>query len=347
MRALKSLLIILLAVVALGLILGLSVPKHSTVSRSAVVYAPVALVYDHVKSLQNMAAWSPWDDKDPNIKATYAGDPGTVGSSSSWEGNTEVGKGKQEIIALVPDRHVGVKLDLLEPVAAEASLDLYLEAMRDSTVVTWTYGDDNDLLGRIYLVFNDMDAMIGPDIEKGVRSLKVISEADASARAAAIRAKTYGGYTIETVERPAMVFVGKRAMVKWDKLGAFFMETYPKVSEAVTKQGLSTLGEPSALFYKWDDEGKQADVYAGIPVAASADTLVPGWKVLTVPGGKALMTAHFGAYEKTEAAHAAMEEMIKAKSLETRDVAIEEYVTDPQAEPDTAKWLTNIYYMLK
>ena len=31
----------------------------------------------------------------------------------------------------------------------------------------------------------------------------------------------------------------------------------------------------------------------------------------------------------------------------TQQLVVEEYVTDPVAEKDTSKWLTNIYYVLK
>ena len=37
---------------------------------------------------------------------------------------------------------------------------------------------------------------------------------------------------------------------------------------------------------------------------------------------------------------------MKEKKLDYTFV-IEEYVTDPTLEKDTAKWLTNIYYILK
>jgi hypothetical protein len=43
----------------------------------------------------------------------------------------------------------------------------------------------------------------------------------------------------------------------------------------------------------------------------------------------------------------AMDEMIQAKGFTHYGNVIEEFITDPMAEPDTTKWLTNIYYMIK
>lgn len=42
----------------------------------------------------------------------------------------------------------------------------------------------------------------------------------------------------------------------------------------------------------------------------------------------------------------AMGKYLSEKGL-TQQLVVEEYVTDPVAEKDTSKWLTNIYYVLK
>jgi effector-binding domain-containing protein len=47
-----------------------------------------------------------------------------------------------------------------------------------------------------------------------------------------------------------------------------------------------------------------------------------------------------------KAPHMGMDEYMKEKSL-TQTLVLEEYVTDPMTEKDTAKWQTNIYYLVK
>jgi effector-binding domain-containing protein len=63
--------------------------------------------------------------------------------------------------------------------------------------------------------------------------------------------------------------------------------------------------------------------------------------------GKALQLAYFGSYDKTGEAHYAMGDYIKDNNLELNGAVIEEFITDPANEPDTSKWQTNIYYMIK
>lgn len=347
MRALKTLLIILLAVVALVVVLGLFGPRHTVVSRSTVVQAPVEVVYAHAASLQRMDAWSPWLKRDPNIEVNYSAEEGAVGQRSTWAGNADVGKGAQEIIAMEPGERVQVQLEFIEPFEAQATADLSMEAMGDSTRVTWAYGGDNGFFQRIFLVFNDMDAMIGPDFEQGLEQLRALAEQDAADQAAALAARTIRGYVIETIQRPAMTYLGKRQLVKWAQMPAFYGASFQQAAEGAGKSGLPLAGPASALFYAWDEAGQRTDMFAGFPVQAGNGAPVEGLQWAEVPAGTVLMTIHRGDHDKTMEAHQAMDEMVQAKGLEMRAAVIEEYVTDPAQEPDTAKWITHIYYPIK
>ena len=278
------------------------------------------------------------------MEVNYSSEVGEVGQTSTWAGNAQVGKGKQEITALVPDKTVDVKITFIKPFAAEATALLNLESMEDSTKVTWTYTGKNHFFSRIYLMFNDVDKMIGPGFQDGLLQLKSLSETDAVNMAAADAAKTYRGFRIETVERPEVTYAGKRDLVKWEKLTAYFEKVFPQSEQAVQKAEVKLAGVACALIYKWDTLAQQADVFAGLPIKAASDVKVPGCEIVTVPAGKALMIAYTGRLDRTNLAHEAMEDMIKAKGLQLRSAPVEEYITDPAKEPDTLKWVTNIYY---
>src|SRR5687768_15750407 len=114
MKALKYILIGIVCLVVIICLLGLILPKDYTVARSTVINAPQPVVMDNIKSLKTMDEWSPWSKRDPNIKQEFKGTDGEVGSSNEWEGNDDVGKGKQEISA-VTDNTVDIKLTFLEP----------------------------------------------------------------------------------------------------------------------------------------------------------------------------------------------------------------------------------------
>ncbi len=51
-----------------------------------------------------------------------------------------------------------------------------------------------------------------------------------------------------------------------------------------------------------------------------------------------------GAYEGLKYAHQSLNKYFQTNGLRLKPPVIEEYITDPMAEPDTTKWLTKIYY---
>lgn len=346
MRALKTLLIILLTVAVIFLILGLMGPKRSMVQRTTVIAAPPALVWDHVNTLKKQNDWSPFLAMDPGMQVTYEGADGEIGSKSSWIGE-QTGTGEQTITVVDPGRNIEVDLHLIKPFEGVAQGRIAVEPLQDSTKVTWTYVGENGFISRAIGVFKDMDAMMGPVFADGLAKLKARAEAQATGLAAERKARTFLGYTIETVDRPAMTYLGKRQTLKWEQLDIFFNSTFPAVAQAAAKTGIAITGHPSALVFQWDTVAHRADLFAGIPVKADTATLMDGFLLQTVAAGRALMVPYYGNYDQSEKAHDAVGAMMKANGLELRDAVIEEYVTDPTAEPDTARWLTNIYYPIK
>ena len=344
MRALKTLLIILVAVVVLGAVLGLFGPKRSIVTRSVMIHAAAPLVYEHASSLQRMEEWNPWNKKDAHIKLTYSGERGEVGQNGTWAGNEEVGSGKRSISAMVQDERVDLDVTILEPYEQMAELELRLNVMADSTNATWTFISENDFFKRIYLVFNDIDTLIGPDLQEGLKQLRSLAELDAIKLAEEDRSNTYRGFRIETVQRPKVTYAGKRDVVKWEGLDAYFSKVFPQSTQAIEKAEVKLAGGLTALYYNRDSLDNRTDVFAGAPIAAKPDVKVPGCEIVTVPAGKALMISYTGSIKKSNEAHEAIYDMMKAKGLKLRSAVVEEFVTDPSREPDTTKWVTNIYY---
>ena len=88
-----------------------------------------------------------------------------------------------------------------------------------------------------------------------------------------------------------------------------------------------------------------ADMAVAIPVATAVE--IKGGSVAEIAAGKAAVIDYYGAYEGSGEAHFAMDDYLKEFGLTAGGPVIEEYITDPMTEPDTAKWLTKIIYPLK
>lgn len=340
MKALKIIVIIVVAFFAIFLVLGIVAPKEYSVERSVEINAPREVVYAQVSNLKKMDTWSPWSRRDSNIIQTYEGTDGEVGSIAKWEGNEEVGKGMQEITSLEENKRVETKLTFLEPWESESMAYVELEDGENGTVkVSWGFTGENAFPMNAMMLFMDMDAAIGKDFEEGLNNLKQMAEAEA-----AEREKAYMGYKIQETEVPMKSFVVVRKTVKWDGIKDFFATNLGKVYQATGTAGYEITGAPVGLYYTWDAENQQTDMAAGIPVEQG--TQVNGFETVDA-GGKAVYVAYYGPYEKMENVHNALGAYLEHHDYEMSGPVMEEYMTDPGQEPDTSKWLTNVYYFVK
>ena len=81
--------------------------------------------------------------------------------------------------------HLGVHPDDFEkPWKATNQVRFTFQPAGDRVSVTWGMDGNNDFLGKAFSLFMDMDKMLGGEFEKGLTSLKQVSEADAAKRSA-------------------------------------------------------------------------------------------------------------------------------------------------------------------
>src|SRR6187549_3378240 len=182
---LKKILVLLAVIVAGFVAFAATRPGLYRVERSTKMQAPASVVFAQLADFKGWAAWSPWEGKDPQMKKTYEGQPGTVGSSYAWQGNAEVGEGKMSIVEVRPPTDLKLRLEFIKPFAAVAST-LFIVAPDGEGAVTvnWSMDGSNNLMAKIFGIFMDMDAMIGGDFDKGLASLKKVAEAEAQKQAA-------------------------------------------------------------------------------------------------------------------------------------------------------------------
>ena len=164
------------AIVVVFIIIVQMQPSEVRVSRDGVVGAPASAVFPHVNDLRKWQAWSPWDEKDPNMNKTYEGPDAGEGASYSWSGNKDVGKGKMTMEESQPNDRILIRLDFLEPMNITNHSEFTFTPEGDGTRVTWTLTGDNNFMGKLFGMFMNMDKMIGGDFEKGLASLKRVVE---------------------------------------------------------------------------------------------------------------------------------------------------------------------------
>lgn len=178
MKILKIALYTLLGFLALLLIVALFVKKDYNISREITILKPGEEVFNYVKYLKNQENYSVWSKIDPDMKKEYRGIDGTVGFVSAWDSKVkDAGKGEQEIIKIADNERIDCELRFIWPMESKDHIFMLTQSVNDSTtLVKWGFDGKMDYPMNLVLLFINFDAMIGPDLEKGLDNLKVIME---------------------------------------------------------------------------------------------------------------------------------------------------------------------------
>lgn len=332
----KKVLYVIIGLVVLYFILCLVGPKGATVVRSTNIAAPVDVVKAKTADLKFFQEqWSPWSERDPQMKVTYLGEMGQPGYGYSWKGNDEVGTGTLQITGVNGD-------SLLQKLTFEGMGDsktfFVVNGKESGTNVTWGIQMDFGFMARAMMLFMNMDKMMGADFESGLTKLKKAIETMPAA-------PTASNYEVKELEGGEWSFIGsKKQILGVAEMQAFFGKNFKLVYETMEKEKVQSLSAPTALYWSFDEKEMKGELAAAFKVEKGAK--VKGLENYQFISSKVLQIAYYGNYDKIGDAHYAMDAYIKAHNLPLQTVAVEEYVTDPMQEKDTTKWLTNLYYIL-
>lgn len=173
---------ILLALGIVGILLFVVVagqPDEFKMSRSGRISAPPKNIFPHVNELKKWDAWSPWAKLDPNAKNTFEGPAAGVGSAMAWSGNKKIGEGRMTITESHPNRLIQIRLEFLRPFKTTNTGEFEFKADNNGTIVVWSMAGKSNVFFKLFGLFMNCDDMAGKDFEKGLASLKAVSEAPA------------------------------------------------------------------------------------------------------------------------------------------------------------------------
>ena len=154
-------------------------PNEMQVTRSIVVAAPPATVYDQVNTLRNWDGWSPWAKLDPNASNSFDGPASGTGAGFAWSGNDKVGEGRMKIVDSRPGEHVHLAVDFVRPFEGKSTSEFSFKPEGDKTAVTWRTHAHNNFFAKALCLIMNPEKMLGPDMEKGLAQLKAVVEAPA------------------------------------------------------------------------------------------------------------------------------------------------------------------------
>lgn len=168
-------------IIVLALVIALFVKKEYAVERSLSISRSRQDVFEYVKYLKNQDQFSVWARIDPGMKKEYRGTDGTVGFVSAWDSdNKHAGKGEQEIVKITDGEKIDYVIRFFEPMESTDNAFFSFNPVNDSTTnVKWGFYGSMKYPMNLMMLFMNMDAMLGKDLEGGLNNLKEKLESEA------------------------------------------------------------------------------------------------------------------------------------------------------------------------
>ncbi|NYF17767.1 effector-binding domain-containing protein [Microbacterium sp. AK009] len=144
---------------------------------------------------------------------------------------------------------------------------------------------------------------------------------------------------VRIVDHAVELTAGVRRRVPMSELTDFFAAAFTETARALAEQGVAPIGPPFGKYYGVPDTA--VDVEAGFPVAGTVRPLgnvSPG----VLPAGPVAEAMHVGPYDTMDQTYAAVQRHCAAVGMTPGPVSWEQYLSDPEAEPDPTRWRTLI-----
>jgi uncharacterized protein YndB with AHSA1/START domain len=174
---LGTILLIIIALLALVLIIAAMKPDTFRVERSITIQAPPEKVFGLINDFHQWPAWSPWEKMDPAMQRLHSGFPSGKGAVYAWEGNKKVGRGRMEILDTLEPSRIVIQLDFFAPFEAHNTAEFTFAAAGSGTALTWAMFGPQPFVIKVMGLMFSMDKMVGKDFEAGLATLKALAEA--------------------------------------------------------------------------------------------------------------------------------------------------------------------------
>jgi effector-binding domain-containing protein len=335
-QKMKILLKVIIGLFVIYLALAIFGPKSKKVERKIVIAASPEILAPYLVDLKVFhETWSPWAEKDKNMKVIYSGVPSQAEHKMEWTSEVEqVGVGSLELWRLSADSIIyGLSFSGMD------AMPYYYIAknVEGGTEITLGLKMEATFLFRPMMMWMDAEKEIAPDFERGLSNLKKVAEAAADQSKLA--------YQVNEIEFPETFFVGtKFKNIPVAEVEKFCGENFPEIGKALIAQNVKPTAAPMAFFKNYNFEKGTTDIAVVSRVASGVK--LKGFESHTYPSSKALQVVFNGSYANIVDAHNSIGQVMVNKGYKEQ-IAIEEYITDPKQEKDTAKWVTNIFYLVK
>lgn len=342
MKILKYLFFLLLIIIIAGAIYVATKDGKYQVEETAIIHAPVPVVFNEVNDFKNWEKWGPWMDDSDDMIINYPEITKGEKAAYSWK-SEKLGDGSIKNIKVIPNAAIDQKLQITSKYG-ESKSDVYwnFEEDEEGTRVTWGMIGEQTFMEKLAFTFMDesFSEMTRPMFKEGLDNLdKVIQEKIAAYSINVDGVTTHGGgfymYTT-TASKISQIQTKMHKMIE-------------DVSLYMEQNNITAMGNPFVLYNKWDEQNNSAIYSTGIftpslIITPAESSILNGM----LPIQKVIKTTLKGDYKNLKEAWDAAYSYAHKNNLPVNleSPAFEVYVVRPEKALNPADLVTEIYIPL-
>ncbi|MGQ1787883.1 MULTISPECIES: SRPBCC family protein [unclassified Saccharicrinis] len=306
------------------------------VKRSITVNSSNAEVFDLVQDFNNWTAWSPWLCMEPDAKVDVTGHGNTVNDTYTWAGEL-VGEGTISHTKIEAGKSIEQDIVFKQPMESSSFVYWEFSSLNDSTTkLTW--GMKGEMPFYLRFMTKMMEPWIGMDYERGLKMIKELAE------------KGYVASNVEIigiVDAPAINYVGQKVACNMDDVESNMKSSFSALSSYAMDHSIE-FEKALSIYHVFDFITGNIEYSAAVPINEGYEAEEPFY-VSKLPTTKALKIKFLGDYKHIGNAWAAgMTYTRTHKIKENKDIPpYEMYLNSPMEEPDSRKWVTEVYMPVK
>ncbi len=330
----KKIAIGLIGLIVILLLIGFALPGTYDLTKSVWINASSESIAEEIDNLERWPAWSYWNTLDPSMETTYGDKKSGQGASYSWKGNSKVGEGKLVITESSPTK-ISADLFFMQD-DNPSKADYLLETSGDSTKLTISFHTEfgmNPIMRWMGLLM--FPSEMNKAFDFNLAHLKELAEA-----------KPKFSVSINEVATQVLYYIGINTTMSFENQDAVnkqMEKSFDELYSVCGKAKVDITGPPFCLYTRWDEQKKEMDMICAVPVSADAK-LPANYPIRKNEAGFAIKATHHGSYNTMQTTHEDLARYVQYKKLQEQGPVMEVYLTDPTQEPDTSKWITEIYY---
>jgi effector-binding domain-containing protein len=328
MKSLLKILYFFLFLILLFLVTGVFLPKTVYIESSTFIKASPEIVYDQVNNLRNWGNWEPWNIPDSLI--IYSKVTSGTGASFAWQNKST----QQGIISITESKaftNIDVEIDFGSQGKVSSPWKFINEA--GNTSVTWAISNNNLKYFERYFALFFKKNMI-KTLNSGLQKLKDASEE--------IRLDRVSEVTETELVAGHSVILTDSATIQ--DMSIKMNDMYGKLKSYLERRKLKADSTQFVIYYDWGADGINKFA-CGITIPEKTWNWQE-YQYYEIPSGKSIMVTHWGRFGSIKP-YQVLDAYLKEKQLESTGYPMEVYTTNFENEPDTSKWQTNIYYLIK